>query len=139
MDDGLGESHRRVIGIGMLIVDSAAVRVLDLLGERNSPSAIKSVEGSISENEKPEIKARLLQLQELIAALVQKYDLDPCKKNLRRILASEISQIWICLEDSRPVRIRGYGAMPTSTADTLEADLQEMLQIANRLRALVSS
>jgi hypothetical protein len=139
MDDGLGESHRRVIGSGMLIVDSAAIRILDLLDERNSPAAIKAVEGSITEKEKGEIRERLIQLQELIAALVRKYDLEPSKKNLRRILASEVSQIWICLEDSRPVRIRGYGAMPTSTADALEADLQEMLQIAHRLRALLSS
>src|ERR1035438_9264631 len=138
MDDGLGESHRRVIGSGMLIVDSAAVRILDLLGDRNSPAAIKAVEGSITGKEKGEIRERLIQLQELIAALVRKYDLEPSKKNLRRILASEVSQIWICLEDSRPVRIRGYGAMPTSTADALEADLQEMLQIAHRLRALLS-
>lgn len=139
MDDGLGESHRRVIGSGMLVVDSAAVRILDLLDERNSPAAIKAVEGSITDGEKREIRARLLQLQELIASLVQKYEIEPSKKNLRRILASEVSQIWVCLEDSRPVRIRGYGAMPASTSDALERDLQEMLRIANRLRALLSS
>jgi hypothetical protein len=139
MDDGLGESHRRVIGSGMLVVDSAAVRILDLLDERNSPAAIKAVEGSITDEEKREIRARLLQLQELIASLVQNYEIEPSKKNLRRILASEVSQIWVCLEDSRPVRIRGYGAMPASTSEALERDLQEMLLIANRLRALLSS
>jgi hypothetical protein len=139
MDDGLGESHRRVIGSGMLIVDSAAVRILDLLDERNSPAAIKAVEGSIADDEKQEIRAHLLQLQELIGSLVTKYDIEPSKKNLRRILASEVSQIWVCLEDSRPARIRGYGAMPTSTAEVLEADLGEMLRIANRLRAMLSS
>lgn len=139
MDEGLGESHRRVIGSGMLIVDSASVRILDLLDERNSPAAIKAVEGSISDEEKHEIRARLLQLQELIALLVTKYDIEPSKKNLRRILAAEVSQIWVCLEDSRPGRIRGYGAMPTSTADALEADLDKMLQIANTLRALLNS
>jgi len=139
MDDGLGESHRRVIGSGMLVVDSAAVRILDLLDQRNSRAAIKAVEGSITDEEKQEIRARLLQLQELIASLVQKYEIEPSKKNLRRILASEVSQIWVCLEDSRPARIRGYGAMPASTAEALEADLGEMLRIANRLRALLSS
>jgi hypothetical protein len=139
MDNGLGESHRRVIGSGMLIVDSAAVRILDLLDERNSPAAIKAVEGSITEQEKQEIKARLLQLQGLIVSLVTKYDIEPSKKNLRRILASEVSQIWVCLEDSRPARIRGYGAMPSSTAKALETELQEMLGIANRLRALLNS
>ncbi len=94
MDDGLTDSHRRVIGSGMLIVDSAAVRILDILADRNAP---------------------------------------------RRILASDVSPIRISLEDSRPARIRGYGAMPASTADALEADLQAMLQIAHRLRALLSS
>jgi hypothetical protein len=139
MDDQLGESHRRVIGSGMLIVDSAAVRILDLLDERNSPAAIKAVEGSITDEEKQEIKARLLQLQELIASLVTKYDIEPSKKNLRRILASEVSQIWVCLEDSRPRRIRGYGAIRSSTAEALETELQEMLRIANRLRTLLNS
>ena len=139
MDEGLGESHRRVVGSGMLIVDSAAVRILDLLDERNSPAAIKAVEGSVTKEEKQEIRARLLQLQELIASLVTKYDIEPSKKNLRRIIASEVSQIWVCLEDSRPARIRGYGAMAASTSEALETDLQEMLRIANRLRALLSS
>jgi len=139
MDDGLGESHRRVIGSGMLIVDSAAVRILDLLEERNAPAAMKVIKGSVTDDEKEEIRAQLLQLQELIASLVRKYELEPSKKNLRRILASDVSQIWISLEDSRPARIRGYGAMPASTAEALEADLQEMLQIAHRLRALLNS
>jgi hypothetical protein len=38
MDDGLSESHRRVVGSGMLIIDAAAVRMLDLLEDRHSPS-----------------------------------------------------------------------------------------------------
>jgi len=139
MDDGLSDSHRRVVGSGMLIVDSAAVRILDLLEDRNTPAAMKVIEGSITENEKAEIRARLLQLQGLIASLVRKYDLEPSKKNLRRILASDVSQIWISLEDSRPARIRGYGAMPASLAETLETDLQEMLQTAHKLRALLNS
>ncbi len=43
------------------------------------------------------------------------------------------------LEDSRPARIRGYGAMSKSSAESLEADLQKMLQIANRIRILLNS
>jgi hypothetical protein len=139
MDDGLGDSHRRVIGSGMLIVDAAAVRMLDLLEERNSPAAMKVVEGSVTESEREQIRAGLLQLQELIVSFVPKHDLQPSKKNLRRILASHASQIWISLENSRPARIRGYGSMPVSTAEALEADLHGMLQIARRLRAILGS
>jgi hypothetical protein len=139
MDDALSDNHRRVIASGMLIVDAAAVRMLDLLADRNSPAAMKTVEGSVTESEREQVRAALLQLQTLIASLVRKYDLQPSKKNLRRILASDVSQIWISLEDIRPARIRGYGAMPVSSAEALEADLQEMLLLADRLRALLNS
>ncbi|SPE40561.1 hypothetical protein SBA7_1400013 [Candidatus Sulfotelmatobacter sp. SbA7] len=139
MDDGLSDNHRRVIASGMLIVDAAAVRMLDLLEDRNSPAAMKTVEGSVTESEREQVRASLLRLQALIASFVRKYDLQPSKKNLRRILASDVSQIWVALEDSRPARIRGYGAMPISSAESLEADLRELLLLANRLRALLNS
>ena len=139
MDDGLTDNHRRVIASGMLIVDAAAVRILDLLEDRNSPTAMKVIEGSVNDSDSEQARASLLQLQALIASFVRKYDLQPSKKNLRRILAADVSQIWVALEDSRAARIRGYGAMPISSAESLEADLQEMLLLANRLRALLNS
>jgi hypothetical protein len=139
MDDGLTDNHRRVIASGMLIVDAAAVRMLDLLEDRNSPAAMKITEGSVTESERGQIREALLQLQALIASLVPKYDLQPSRKNLRRVLASDASQIWLALEDTRPARIRGYGAMPISNAESLEADLQELLRVANRLRRLLNS
>jgi len=139
MDDGLSDSHRRIIGSGMLIIDAAVVRMLDLLAERNSPSAMKVVEGSVTGEERERITTRLLQLQALIGSLVRKYDLQPSRRNLRRILAADASQIWVTLEDCRPDRIRGYGAMPASSAKSLESDLQETLRIANELRGFLSS
>jgi hypothetical protein len=123
----------------MLIVDAAAIRMLDLLEDRNSPAAMKTVEGSVTESEREQVRASLLRLQALIASFVRKYDLPPSKKDLRRILASDVSQIWVALEDSRPARIRGYGAMPISSAESLETDLREMLLLANGLRAVLHS
>ncbi len=139
MGDGLTDNHRRVIASGMLIVDAAAVRMLDLLEDRNSPAAMKITEGSVTESERAQIKASLLQLQTIIASLVPKYDLQPSKRDLRRVLASDASQIWLALEDTRPARIRGYGAMAPPSAELLETDLQELLRVANRLRALLNS
>ena len=139
MDDGLSDNHRRVIASGMLVVDAAAVRMLDLLEDRNAPATMKVIEGSVTEGESGRIRAGLLQLQALIASFVRKYDLQPSRKDLRRILAADVSQIWVALEDSRPARIRGYGAMPISSAESLGADLQELLLVANRLRALLNS
>ena len=44
MDEGLSENHRRVMGSGMLIVDAAAVRMLNLLENRSSPAAMNVIE-----------------------------------------------------------------------------------------------
>jgi hypothetical protein len=139
MDRYLTDNHRRVIGSGMQIIDAAAVRMLNLLEGRNSSAAINVVEGSVTETERERITASLKQLQAMIASFARKYDLQPSKRSLRRILASDISQIWIALEDSRPGRIRGYGALSPASAASLEADLHEMLLLANTLRAFLNS
>ena len=123
----------------MLVVDAAAVRMLNLLENRNSPVVMRVVEGSVEEGERDQIRAGLKQLQSLIAAFVKKYNLQPSKKNLRRILASDLSQIWVTLEDSRPARIRGYGAMLESVSESLESDLQEMLALVNRMAAALKT
>ncbi len=139
MDEGLSEGHRRALSSRMLIVDSAIVRVLGLLEDRKTPAAMKSIEGSVTAEQQEEITARLLQLQARLASLATRYNLEPAKRDLRRILASEVSRIWVALEDSRPRRLKGYGSLPAETAAALEAQMQEMLQIANSLMAILDS
>jgi hypothetical protein len=135
MHEALSESQRRVIASGMLIVDAAAVRMMNLLDNRNSPVAMNVVEGSIDDTERVRIRSYLNELQGLITAFVKKYDLHPSKKNFRRILASDVSQMWVTLEDSRPSRISGYGVMPESVAQLVETDLQQMLDVVKKLQA----
>jgi hypothetical protein len=139
VDESLTDGQRRAVSSGMLIVDAAAVRMLNLLENRSSPAAMNVVEGEISEREKEHIHARLKELESLIVEFVYKYQLQPSKRNFRRILAADASQIWVTLEDCRPGRIRGYGEMSASRAESLETDLRQMLQIASWLRGLLSS
>lgn len=139
MDRYLTDNQRRVVGSGMLIIDAAAVRMLNLVEGRNSSAAINAVEGSVTEIERERITASLRHLQAMIGSFARKYELQPSKRSLRRILAFDISEIWITLENSRPARIRGYGALPAASAATLEADLHDMLLLANTLRAILNS
>jgi hypothetical protein len=139
MDEGLSEGHRRVIGSGMLIVDAALVRMLNLLENRTAAAAMNVIEGGVSGQDRNYIRTRLQELQALIVRFVHKYDLQPSRRNLRRMLAADASQIWVTLEDCRPSRMRGYGAMSASSAESLETDVQNMLLIANELRRLLGS
>jgi len=139
MDERLTDGQRRAIGSGLLIVDAAVVRMLNLLENRSLPATMQVMEGTVSPQEREHIRSRLAQLQALIAEFVRKYDLQPARRNVRRILAADASQIWVTLEDCRPARIRGYGAMPPAQAESLEADLSQMLHIASWLRGLLST
>jgi hypothetical protein len=139
MDERLTEGQRRALSSGLLIVDGAAVRMLNLLENRSLPATMTVIEGAVSPQEREHIHRRLDQLQALIAEFVRKYDLQPATRNVRRILAADASQIWVTLEDCRPTRIRGYGTMPPAQAESLEADLSQMLQIASWLRARLST
>jgi hypothetical protein len=139
VDEALSDNHRRVLASGLLVADSAAVRILDLLEGRHSPAALNNIEGSVTEAERQVLREGLTRLQELIRAFAAKYALQVSKKNFRRILASDVSQIWVTLEDSRPARIRGYGRIPDACARSLEADLQAMLALANTLRILTAT
>jgi hypothetical protein len=139
MDEGLNDGHRRVIGSGMIIVDAALVRMLNLLESRTATAAMNVIEGGVSRQDRDYIRTRLQELQALIAKFVHKYDLQPSRKKLRRILAADASHIWVTLEDCRPSRMRGYGAMSAASAESLEADVQNMLLIANELRGLLGS
>ena len=121
----------------MLIVDAAAVRMLNLLELKGVPAAMNTIEGNVPEREREYLLGKLENLQALLRRFVEKYELKPSKRNLRRILAADASQIWVTLEDCRPARIIGYGALSASDAQVVETDLQEMLRIANGMCALL--
>jgi len=139
MDEGLSDGHRRVIGSGMLIVDAALVRMLNLLENRTATAAMNVIEGGVSEQEREYIRTRAQELQALVVRFAHKYDLQPSRRNLRRILVADASQVWVTLEDCRPSRMGGYGAMSASSAESLETDVQNMLLIANELRGLLGN
>ena len=65
---GGSESQCRAIAGGMLIVDAAAVRMMNLLENRNSPVAMTVVEGSIDDTERVQIRSYINELQGLVSA-----------------------------------------------------------------------
>ena len=133
MPNGLNEGHLRRLSSGMVIVDSAITRMLDLLNGHAASTPMTAIEGAPSNEEGELLRVSLQKLRVLISALAEKYDLEPSRKQIPRMLMADASQMWTSLEDCRPSRMRGYGGIPQIEAVTLESDLQRLLQTVNEI------
>ncbi len=131
-EHGLNENHKRRLAVAMALVDAGAARILDLLEERTSPTAMTVVEPSLPPGERKELRKTLRELQNLAANLAHTYGLDKRRKDLRRTIVAELAQMWTILEDSRPQKMRGMGPVPANLADSLDRDLERMLGVLSR-------
>lgn len=81
----------------MLIVDAAAVRMLDLLENRNSPAAVKTIEGFVAESEREQIRNHMDELEE---ALSRHEILQRFKKLLGREMTPGEWQVFFLSDES---------------------------------------
>ena len=72
-------------------------------------------------------------MQQLAEELSRKYGLRHRRRDLRRIVAAELSEVWCILEDTRPKKMRGFGAVPPQAAEELERDLAPLLELTSRM------
>jgi hypothetical protein len=136
-ENGLNENHKRRLAVAMALVDAGVARILDQLDERTSPTTMTVMERSIPQSERTELKETLRELQTLTASVARAYGLDKRRKDLRRTIVAELSQIWTILEDSRPRKMKGMGAVPAVIAESLDRDVDQMLELLERCRHAV--
>lgn len=127
MQNSLNEGHLRRLSSVMTIVDSMISRMLNQLNDSDISTPMTVIKGTLSKTERRSLEEGLSELRSLIADFARKYDLDPTKKILRRVLIADASQMWTLLEDCRPARIHGYGSIDSSDEEILEADIRRIL------------
>lgn len=132
-NSGLNENHKRRLAVAMAMVDAAAARILDLLDERTSAALMTVVAQTVSQEERQELRSALARLQPLTAKFAHKYGLEKHRKDLRRTIVAEISQVWTILENSRPDRMKGMGKVAEPMAEVLDRDLGRMLAIVEEI------
>lgn len=136
---GLNENHERRLATAIAGIDAAAARMLDLLEQRNAPQTRTTLVENLSESESRMLRAALRKLQTAAAAFGEKYALKKRRRDLRRIIVAELSQIWTTLEDLQPDHMRGYGVVPHAAARELERDLRPLQHALEQLLAVLKA
>jgi hypothetical protein len=92
----LHELHARSLESAVILADGAARRMERLLVEAGQEGLIRPISNSLS----PDSGEKLL-------AQVREFSARPV--DIRQVLSSEVSALWVIFEDCRPSRMRGYG------------------------------
>lgn len=138
-EEGLNENHRRRLGVAMAMLDAAAARILDLLDERTSPTHMTVLERSISEGERKHLRQLVQTLQPLTAEFAHKYGLEKHRRDLRRILTAELSQMWTTAEDCAPGKLNGMGQVGAHLRQPLEDDVKRVVELLNKMQRIIRS
>lgn len=131
------EPQQRHIETTLVLVDKAVQRVefvLDRVVHHVGPSGVVF---SLDDGTIKTLRRLFRELQRQAADLHHRYGFRTRKLDLARILDAELSHLWEMLEDCRPQRMRGYGAMESETAKQLEQEVTGLLEIVLRAQALL--
>jgi len=121
-----------------MMVDAAAARIIDLLERKSTPTNMTEVHQSLSQEERDQLRESMQRIQSFAAETAQTYGLAKQRKDLKRIVAGEISQIWTTLENCRPQRMGGMGKIDDAIALILEQDMQRMLRRLDEVIQMIS-
>jgi len=126
----LNESQRRSLTITLRRVELAVWRLEERMAQQSPPQLILT---RFTNPPNSEQQAALLQLtrrvREEIAQLTFDYDLEVGEENVLRSVMGEFSLLWCDLEDTRPHKLRRYGAVHPQAHDTLGPPIQRLIQL----------
>jgi hypothetical protein len=133
-DDGLNDNHKRRLAVAMQRVDAAAGRMLDLLEKRTVSTDMTVINDNFDEDERKRLVEALNELRSRAKSFADEYDLDKHRRDVRRTLTAEISEVWTTLENIRPQRMRGMGVLSGEAAEGLTRRVEALLRVVNMIQ-----
>ncbi len=138
-ENGLNENHRRRLAVAMAMIDAAAARILDLLDERTSPTRLSVLERSIDEDQREQLRQHIHKLQPLTAELAHRYGLEKHRRDLRRTLTAELSQMWTIAEDCVPEKLHGMGQVGSDVEGPLRENVMRLVSLVRDMQRVLAS
>lgn len=135
--EGLNDNHKRRLAVSMAMIDAAAARILDLLDERTSPTKMSVLERSISDDKREHLRQFLHTLQPLTAELARRYGLEKHRRDLRRTVIAELSQMWTTAEDCAPEKLEGMGHVGPDIQEPLREDVRRLVALVREMQRVL--
>lgn len=130
LDTLLNESQRRSLTITLRRVEMAVWRLEDRITRGNPDNLILTRFVHNPDSGQSEALLQLIsQVREEIAALAEAYDLEVSEEDFLQSVMGEFTLLWADLEDSRPSKLRRYGAVHPRANEVLGPPIQHLITL----------
>ncbi len=135
----LNENHRRSLATVLRRVELAAWRLEDRLTGGAFPQLALTRFTHLPDLAQ---QAALLHLtkrvRQEVAKLAADYNLEVAEENVLRYIIGEVSLLWCDLEDSRPQKLRRYGAIHPRADEVLGPSIQRLIELVLAMNDVAS-
>ena len=126
----LNENHRRSLSTVLRRVELAVWRLEDRLTRETPPQLALT---RFTDPPDPAQRTALLRLVKHVRQEVRKlaadYHLEVAEESFSRSTRAEFTLLWCDLEDSRPQKLRRYGAIHPQADEVLGPSIQQLIQL----------
>ncbi|GAC1568801.1 MAG: hypothetical protein NVS3B14_19480 [Ktedonobacteraceae bacterium] len=130
-DGLLNANHRRVLANTLRRVELAAWRLEDQLLRGDPPQlALTRFTHAPDSKQRSALLQMTRQIRQEVAKLASEYQLEAGEWNLVRTIMSEFTLLWSDLEDTRPQKLRAYGAINPLALTILGPRIQNLIDLA---------
>lgn len=89
--------------------------------------------------EKKTLLELLSKAREVVRKLRDRFALTAQRQDVRHWLLGHFSILWNILQDSRAEKLKGFGEVSRDLAPQLDPEVDQLVEIVSRVRALISS
>src|SRR6266566_4831077 len=126
----LNENHRRSLSTVLRRVELAAWRLEDRLTRETPPQlALTRFTDPPDSAQRAALLRLVKHVRQEVAALASDYQLEVAEESFVRSTMGEFTLLWCDLEDSRPQKLRRYGAIHPQADEVLGPSIQRLIQL----------
>lgn len=131
----LSENHRRVVSVLLRGVEQTCHAVAGWLDKK--PGVLIGLENDLSPQQCQRLCALVDQLQAEIRRLSGAIDLQRSAESPRRSIHALISAMRVEIEERKSPRLKGYGPLDDVAAAVLDAELDRLLELFEKMAEVV--
>ncbi len=127
----LNANHRRVLAVTLRRVELAVWRLEERLAHAETlpQLALTRFTNAPGAAQRTALLQLTQQIREEIAQLAADFDLPVAEEDMQRGMMAEFSLLWCDLEDARPKKLSGYGAVHPQAYPALDPPIQRLIQL----------
>lgn len=126
----LNESQRRSLSVTLRRVELAVWRLEERLAREPSPDLVLTrFTNAPNEAQRAALLKLVIQVRSEVARIAEDYNLEEGEENFLRSVMGEFTLLWADLEDTRPQKLRRYGAVHPQIQDALGPPIQRLIHL----------